>query len=307
VFAAKTNGGILGGLLLCIFIWGGNNAAIRFCVREWGPAFLASSRFLLAGALLLALLRWTTWLGGQTRLDAELRRDLWRRGALSIAAYVVVFNYSMRFTSASNAALYVATSPVWALVWEGRPALSWRSAQRYGAALLALAGAVVLFWPALDFRGDRWLGDALALASAVLWTNYGRQCRRLGARLSGAEMTAHNMWRAGVLVAPFAVLELALKGFRWQWDLAAAHGYTVVFGVVVAFALWSNALRHWTTSRVFLFMNLIPLSTALWARATLGETLSPNFWPAMLLIVAGVVLGQANWQRILGNRFQPPE
>lgn len=307
MLSARSNGGILAGVLLCVFIWGGNNAAVKFTVQTWGPSVLASSRFLCAALLMLALLHWTDWLGKPVTLNAKLRRDLWLRGGLGIAAYVLVFNYALVFTSASNVALYVATSPVWALVWEERPAVNWRSAQRYGAALLALAGVMVLFWPALDFRGDRWLGDALALFSAVLWTNYGRQCRRLGEHLSGAEMTAQNMWRAGLMLAPFAVLEVALKGLPWHWKVAAAHSYTVVFGVVIAFALWGNALRHWPTSKVYRFMNLIPLSTAMWAQATLGETLSPNFWPAMLLIVAGVVLGQANWQRILGNRFQPAE
>lgn len=307
MFSAKTNGGILTGVLLALFIWGGNNAGIRFCVHEWGPLFLSSSRFLLAGLLMLALMRWTDLLGKPSHLSASLKRDLWVRGALSIAGYVVAFNYSMLFTSASNAALYVATSPVWALWWEERPAVNWRSAQRYGSALLALLGVLVLFWPALKFSSNRWLGDALALASSVLWTNYGRQCRRLGEHLSGAEMTAHNMWRAGLIVAPFAVIEVAMRGWHWNGRVALVHSYTILFGVVVAYALWSNALRHWPTSKVYLFMNLIPLSTALWAHATLAEPISENFWIAMLFIVAGVLLGQTNWQKVLGNRFQPAE
>ncbi|HEY6169105.1 MAG TPA: DMT family transporter [Verrucomicrobiae bacterium] len=307
MFSAKSNGGILGGILLAVFIWGANNAAVRFCVREWGPSLLASTRFLFAGLLLLALLRWTDLLGRPKPLNAALRRELWLRGGLSIAGYVLVFNYALVFTSASNVALYIATSPVWALIWEGRPAATWRSAQRYGAAALALVGVLVLFWPALDFRTNRWLGDALALASAVLWTNYGRQCRRLGEHLSGAEMTAHNMWRAGLMLVPFALVETAIRGWHWRWDVAVAHSYTIVGGVVVAFALWSNALRHWPTSKVYLFMNLIPLSTAMWAHVTLREPISPNFWLAMLLIVAGVLIGQTNWTKVLGTRWLPAD
>jgi drug/metabolite transporter (DMT)-like permease len=55
------------------------------------------------------------------------------------------------------------------------------------------------------------------------------------------------------------------------------------------------ALRRWPTSRVYLFNNLIPLSTATWAHFTLGEEVSPTFWLAMAMIVAGVMLGQWNW------------
>lgn len=307
MFETKSSGGIVAGILLAIFIWGANNAAVKFSVGHWGPSILACSRFLLAGLLLLALLRWTTWLGRPARPDGALRRELWWRGGLSITAYVLAFNYALVFTSASNAALFIGTAPVWALVWEERPARTWRSAQRYGAALLALAGVVVLFWPALRFGSNQWIGDALALLAAVLWTNYGRQCRHLGTHLSGAAMTAHNMWRSGVLLLPFALLELALRGLPWRWDVAAAHSYTVVFGVVVAFALWSNALRHWPTSKVYLFNNLIPLSTVLWAHVTLGEPVTRTFWLAMVLIVAGVLLGQTDWRKVLGDRWVPAE
>jgi drug/metabolite transporter (DMT)-like permease len=307
LFAAKTNGGILAGLLLAIFIWGGNNAAVKFTVGHWPAAILACSRFAAAGLLLLALLRWTRLLGKLSPLSDTLKRELWWRGGASIAAYVLVFNYALVFTSASNVALCIGASPVWALIWEERPSLTARGLKRYGAAGLALLGVVVLFWPSLRFDSKQWLGDALALVGSVLWTNYGRQCRRLGEHLSGAEMTAHNMWRAAILLVPFAVLELALRGLTWRWDVVAAHSYSVVFGVVVAFALWSNALRHWPTSKVYLFNNLIPLSTGIWAHVTLGEPLSRNFWLAMALIVAGVMLGQASWRKILGNRWLPAE
>ena len=307
VFAARSNGGILAGVLLAIFIWGGNNAALKFTVAHWGPAVMASSRFLIAGVLMLALLRWTTWFGRPTRLTAALRRELWWRGAFGIAAYVLAYNYAMAFTTASNAALYAGMAPVWALIWEERPAPTWRSAQRYGAAALALVGVVILFWPALDFHSNRWMGDALALLASVLWTHYGRQCRHLGRQLSGAEMTAHNLWRAGLLLLPFAILEAAIRGVPWRWDVVAAHGYTIVLGVIVAFALWSNALRHWPTSKVYLFNNLVPVSTVLWVSVTLHEPIAPNFWLAMLCIVLGVMLGQTDWQKVLGNRYQPAE
>ena len=115
------------------------------------------------------------------------------------------------------------------------------------------------------------------------------------------------MWRAGLLLLPFAIVEAIVRGATWRWDVAVVHSYTIIFGVVVAFALWGNALRHWPTSKVYLFNNLVPVSTALWAHVTLGEAISPNFWIAMLLIVAGVLIGQTDWERLLGNRFQPTE
>ena len=70
---------------------------------------------------------------------------------------------------------------------------------------------------------------------------------------------------------------------------------------VVAFILWNNGLRWWPTSRVYLFNNLIPLSTMISASLFIDEPISPTFWFAMFCIVGGVLLGQTNWQKLFGR------
>jgi drug/metabolite transporter (DMT)-like permease len=275
--------------------------------------FTGSTRFFCAGLLMFALLRWTRCLGPASRISPETNRRLWLRGGLGLAAYVALFNLALRFTAASHVALYLAASPVWALLWEGGAGAGARERlKRGGAALLALSGVAVLFWPTLHTSTGSVTGELLGLAASILWTHYGRQCRALGeaaasTALSGAEIAAHTMWRAGFLLLPFALLEATRQPPRWSPTLLAVQGYCVIAGGILAFALWNHALRHWKTSEVYLFNNLIPLSTATWARFCLGETISPTFWPAMVLIVAGVLAGQADWSRLLGNNWLPEE
>ncbi|MDB6124540.1 MAG: multidrug transporter permease, partial [Pedosphaera sp.] len=189
-------------------------------------------------------------------------REIWLYGGLSLAIYILAFNWAMQLTSASHVALYLGASPVWALVWEERPARSWRSLQRYGAALLAVSGVVVLVWPTLKLGTTHLYGELLGVTGSLMWANYGRQARRLTSRLSGAEVSAHTMWRAGVWLLPLAVGEIIYHhGLVWRTDLVLVQTYCFVGGGVCAYALWNNALTHWPTSRVFLFNNLIPLST----------------------------------------------
>ena len=45
------------------------------------------------------------------------------------------------------------------------------------------------------------------------------------------------------------------------------------------------------SSQVFLFGNLIPASTMVWAWLLLGEPVTSTFWAAMLLVATGVALG----------------
>ena len=305
---------IIAGLLAAVALWGGNNAGVKFLVHDWPPLFTGSTRFLCAGLLMFALLRWTRWLGPASRISTETNRRLWLRGGLALAAYIALFNLALRFTDASHVALYLAASPVWALLWEGHAGASaLERLKRGAAALLALSGVAVLFWPTLHKSTGSLPGELLGLAASVLWTHYGRQCRALGGgdaasgALSGAEIAAHTMWRAGIFLLPFALLEVSRQPPRWSPMLLAIQSYCVIAGGILAFALWNHGLRHWKTSEVYLFNNLIPLSTALWAHFCLRETISPAFWPAMVLIIFGVLAGRTEWRRLLGKDWLPEE
>lgn len=286
---------IIASLLATVLLWGVNNVAVKILVRQWPPIWVGATRFIAAGALLLWVLRWIH----PPRGSKGLERELWLRGGLSLACYVACFNWAVHFTSPAHVALQIGVSPVWALLWEWRPPERSRDAVKHlTAAGLALAGVLVLFWPALHGGGSSLWGELLALASGLLWTNYGRQSKRLGASISGLESSAQSMWRAGLLLLPLGLLETRWKPLVWDAKVVSVQAYCVVFGAVIAFALWNNALRHWKTSEVYLFNNLIPLSTMLSAHFILGEPITSTFGIAMVLVVAGVFVGQSNWRSL---------
>ena len=291
-------------LVLVTVMWGGNNAATKWLVREWPPVFTGSTRFLLAGAILFVLLRHTRWLGENPALTPAQRRQLWWRGGLGLAAYTAAFTWALRLTAASHVALYVGASPVWSLLMEERPRRHWSSVRRYGAALLAASGVGVLFWPAL--RGSEFHvgGELCGLLAGILWANYNHQSRILAQSIHGVEVAAGSMWMSGLWLLPLGVGEIYYHGgLPWDGAHLGLQSLAIVFGGVLPYALWNSALRHWPTSRVVLFVNLIPLSTATWAHFTLGEPLTPTFWTAMGLILAGVLAGQMDWTKI----FREPE
>jgi drug/metabolite transporter (DMT)-like permease len=296
------NAAIAGSLLLVVILWGGNNAGTKWLVATWPPIWTGATRFLVAGFFLLAILRCTNWLGESKPLSRESYRQLWFRGGLSLAAYIVVFAWALRLTAASHVALYLGASPVWALLWEERPKRNWASVRRYGAALLAVAGVLVLFWPVLKTgKQTSLLGELCGLAASISWANYNHQSRFLSATIPGLEIAANAMWMSGVWLMPFGLLEIFMHGIAVDSRHLTVQALCILFGGVVPYALWNSALRHWRTSQVMLFNNFIPLTTTAWVYFALGEPITSTFWAAMALIIAGVGLGQADWSKIFGT------
>lgn len=265
---------------------------MKWLVGSWPPVFTGATRFFGAGLLLLIVLRFTRWLGDYEKPSRELDRDLWLRGGLTLAAYIIAFNGALVFTSASHVALYLGAAPIWALLWESWDEKRSRSLLHWLAAFLALCGVGVLLWPALASTSVSLPGELLGFASSVLWTVYGRQSRELATHLNGAEVTAHTMWRAALWLSPVAIYEVIRQGLPVSAKMIGVQFYCITFGGAVAFAIWNRTLRYWPTSRVLLFNNLIPISTMTWAYFFLGESITPTFIFAMILVIGGVVLGQ---------------
>jgi drug/metabolite transporter (DMT)-like permease len=300
---SKSNQAIAGALVLAVVLWGGNNAGVKYLVTAWPPIFVGGTRFVCAGLIMLAVLRWTRWLGVPPHPAPAERRALWWRGGLSLAIYIVVFNWALHFTSASHVALYLGASPVWALLMDGKPAWTWQTLRRYASAALALTGVIILFLPTLQLAPGNGFGELLALASGVLWAFHGRQIHRLSSTMSSIAVTAHTMWRAGLMLLPLALIEVVwLKSANhplvWRWDLFWVQGYCILAGGVAAFCLWNSAFKYWPTSQVYLFSNLIPISTMTWAHFCLGEQVSRTYFYAMILVVGAVILAQVNWAKL---------
>jgi drug/metabolite transporter (DMT)-like permease len=284
---------IAGMLCLTVLFWGANNTGLKFLVREWPPFWVISSRIWLVGGILALLLRYTRWLGVAATVPPAIGQVLWLRAGLSLASYFAAITYSLKFISAPQMALHLATSPVWGLVFEARPPASWTVVRKYAAACLALGGVVVLLWPKIQSGNFAWKGDLLAQIASMLWTLYGRECRGLSKDFSGAQITCATMWRAAVWLAPATLWELATVPIRFTLPLMGVHAYCTVFGGVVAFAFYAHALRFWPVSQVFLFNNLIPASTMAFSYLLMGEAVSRTFWIAVAMVTVAVVAGRS--------------
>ena len=225
------------------------------------------------------------------------------RGGLSLAAYTIAFCWALRLTSASHVALYIGASPVWALLVEQRPQKNWSSVRRYGAALLAVTGVLVLFWPALKNSSFNLAGECCGLGSSLLWANYNHQSRILARTIHGVEVAANAMWMSGVWLLPIATdrNHPARPGAGRAASRHSVAGHPVRRrGAVCAVELRPAPLADQPRDAVQQFDSAVH---DVWAHFALGEPITPTFCAAMVLIVAGVALGQMDWSKV----FKEPE
>ncbi len=291
---------IAASLVLATIVWGANNTTIGYIVRDWPVLWTTGTRLLFAGILLMAVLRWTRIFGEPKRVPVDIQARLWWRGAPLFIGWTVGYSWAVTFTPVAHASLYLAASPIWGLLLEERPRFQRESLRKYFAALLALLGIIILFWPKLQAEagaGNSWIGDLIAFGASWSWTLYSRESRDLAGRVGAMDYTAKTSWRAGLLLLPFMIWELSRTPPVFEMRLIGWQGFSILAGTIVGLGIWNSVLRHWPASRALLFNNLIPVFTMLWAWQCLGDPITATFGMAVALVVAGVFVGLAPWKK----------
>ena len=150
--------------------------ATKTALKGFEPLLLALLRFTLAGAIL-----WVVWRLRPVR-EPVTRRTLGRLalvGFVSLTVYFSFENMGIARTSASQAAILIATIPIFvALIGAFQPAER-PSGRQWAGILLSFAGIVALVLAAGGAGGGSLTGNLLVLAASVSAGVYSLLARRL--------------------------------------------------------------------------------------------------------------------------------
>jgi drug/metabolite transporter (DMT)-like permease len=275
-------------VLLCA-CWGFNQVAIKLANAGISPIFQAGLRS--AGSALLVW-AWSAHRGVQLfARDGTLGVGL-VIGVLFGAEFVFLY-WSLVFTSASRAVLFLYMSPF--VVALGAhffvPGERLRWLQMVGL-VCAFAGIALAFGDALRFPTYReLLGDAMALAAAILW----------GATtvVIKASRLAHSSLHKNLLyqLAVSAILLPILSWIVGERGIVVATplvlGMLVYQVVVVAFAsylAWFWLISRYPAGRLSSFSFLTPLFGLVAGALLLGEPIGWALLLALLLVGVGIAL-----------------
>ncbi len=142
-------------LLLAVFFVGMDVVSVKYALEGLPPLVFMPGRYVLAGLLLLAFLRLLgrNAGGGLARGDLLVLAGL---GSVGITINYVGYTVGLSLTSGSNAALIIATAPVWGLLLGivlGPERGSWMGALGLGSPSRGCPSSWVGAW---DRRGRPW-------------------------------------------------------------------------------------------------------------------------------------------------------
>ena len=283
--------------------------AILAAVVFWGLSFVASKialetipiftlifiRFGLAAVLFTAI--WT-----KTGFPRLVKKDWIKMSLLSFfepGLYFLFETTGLSLTSAPKVSLIIATIPVFVLVFAVfflKEKASFLNLSGVAVSLMGIgilvAGGKEIHW---SFSGEM-LGDILIFGAVIAATIYIIMARDLGLTHSALTITGLQSVFAALLYLPAFIWEFP----QVQWQALTSHSlwalmYLVIFATCAAFFCWNFSLTKIRASSASVFLNGIPVVTAIAALILLKESLNTAQMGGGALVLVGVYL--ANLRR----------
>ena len=272
-------------------IWGSTYLVIRIGVEYWPPLLLAGIRFVIAGTLMYAFLRWRgapapTWAQWKAAGIIGILLLSCGNGAVSIAEHTGV--------ASGVAALAVATVPLFTLLcgyfWGAR-----NTRLEWAGIVLGLIGIGMLNLGS-NLQSSP-TGAALLVFAAAAWA-FGSVWSRHLPLPQGAMASAVEMLVGGVVL----LIGSAVSGERLA-SLPPVEGwvalaYLIFFGSIIAFNAYMYLLKNVRPAAATSYAYVNPAVAVLLGIVFVGETIGIEEALAMAVIISAVVLiGLPQWRR----------
>jgi drug/metabolite transporter (DMT)-like permease len=279
-------------ILLCLaatwVVWGSTYLAIKYALLSFPPFLQMGSRFLFAGVLLAAWMRWcgTGWPDRRQWRNALIVGALMLGGGMGGTAFAEVS------VGSGLVVAFIAVMPLmialFNLFWGVVP----RRLEAMGIAL-GLIG-VLLLTQGSGFRASP--EGLVAIATACVCWSLGSVLSQRALPLAGGAMGfASEMICGGVVLMLLAALHGESLAWPPQPVALAAWLYLVVFGSLIAFNAYMVLLARAPASLASSYTFVNPVIAMLLGVLVAGETVTRFEWGAVSVVLAGVLL--LLWQR----------
>ncbi len=280
-------------LLFVAVVWGVNFSLVKYALNDFYPLSFTVVRFALAALFLIGILLVT---GESLTMERKDLSSVFKLGLIGITLYNILFMYGLKLTSASNSALIISMSPLFAAAIQGiskRERILFRS----GLGILLSSLGVFLVIQSrpggISFSRHDIIGGLLTLCAAAFWALYTIRAKPLLQKYAAVKVTAYSMAIGSVLLLPMSWHEL----FRQSWHGVSiqswsALGFSAFVSGGIAFSLWYHGVKRLGVTRTIVYHYLVPFVAVIFAFLFLEENITSLQIIGGIAIWTGVALVQ---------------
>ena len=274
------------------FFWGSTYVAIRFGVEVLSPFVLASTRFLIAGPLMLAV---CAARGMKLRQSREDFVTLAIIGVLMLGVGNVGLAWAEQYLPAGLAALLIAVIPLYVALAEALlPGGEGLRLKGWAGIGIGFAGLLVLLSPGLreGLHGGsgQLLGALVAIVCAMGWVAGSIVSRRAKLAASAFVAAAWEMVFGGVFNAGLMAVSGSWRDAHFTWQGFWSVAWLVTFGSLVGYTAYIYLLEHVPVAKVSTYAYINPIVAVGLGAVFLGERLVGIEYVGMAAIIGAVYL-----------------
>ena len=279
-----------GALVATTVFWGLSFVATKVALESIPTFTLIFARFMLAFLFFAAIMI----RHGVPSFTPKDHLKLFLMSIFEPGIYFLCETQGLLYTSAAKVSLIIATIPITVMILS--TIILKEKTNRLGiiGIFLSLVGIAILVIGDPDFSwglGGTFKGDLIVFGAVLSATCYIVSARNLGRRYSSRAITSMQCFYGALFFAPALFLDIpTLSWAAISPRSLAALLYLTVFATVAAFFFYNYALTKIPASRASIFINGIPVVTALGAWIILGESLSPLQLAGGTLVLAAVFI-----------------
>ena len=222
---------------------------VKYALAEGiGPTAIAFWRFLLSLPFFWLLSTWKKR-GESARRAAPLERSsvlLMCAAGVFFACDFSVWHRSLQYTTAANSTFLANLAPIFVTFGAWFFFRQKITTVFLAGMAMAIGGVGVLMGDSLGFGGDRLLGDALGVTTAVFYGSYQLTIKKLRGKLP----TAFILFRVYLVSTVILLVVTLASGEALLGEAYTARGWLVIGALAIVSHVFGQGLIAWALARL---------------------------------------------------------
>jgi len=285
-----------GAIVLAMIFWAFSFIWTKIAIESFQPVTLVTLRLVIAVLLLYAYATATKKFQYVKRADLKWFVLL---AFFEPYMYYMGETYSLTMLHPTLVAVIVATIPLFAPIFAFLFLREKISLVNILGIIVSLLGVLmVIYEPNAGMKAGLW-GIVLVVVAVFSAVFYAVTLRKISFHYKTVNIILYQSFIGLFFFIPtFFITDFATIGqIKISYKSLEALLMLAIFASVLAFVLFANVVRKVGIAKTNVFVNLIPVFTAVFSWLLLGQQLEFNQWVGIAVVVSGLFISQLSRKR----------